>query len=68
MYPIEIKLWRGEQYYQKGLGQIARYADVYGCKEGWLVVYDKSVNKTWDEKIYRKEEVVNGIEITVFGI
>jgi hypothetical protein len=68
IYPIEIKLWRGDQYYQKGLDQIARYADTFGCKEGWLVIYDKSVNKTWDEKVYRKEEVVNGVEVTVFGI
>jgi hypothetical protein len=68
IYPIEIKLWRGDQYYQKGLDQIARYADTFGCKEAWLLSYNKSVNKTWDEKIYRKEEVVNGIEITVFGI
>ena len=68
IYPIEIKLWRGEQYYRNGLDQIARYADTFGCKEGWLLSYDKSANKTWDEKIYRKEETVDGLAIHVYGI
>jgi hypothetical protein len=45
-YPIEIKLWTGEKYYQKGLEQIARYADVFGCKEGWLVILDQTQGKS----------------------
>jgi hypothetical protein len=66
-YPIEIKLWKGDQYYQKGLEQTARYMDVLGCKEGWLVVFDQRSDKAWEEKIYRRQENVNGAVIYVFG-
>ena len=67
-YPIEIKLWRGASYYQSGLAQTARYADVYGSKEGWLVLFDQRKKRTWKEKIYVKQEVVNDTVIHVFGI
>jgi hypothetical protein len=67
-YPIEIKLWKGEVYYQNGLEQTARYIDIYGNKEGWLLVVDQRKGTTWEEKIYCKQEVVNGTVIHVFGI
>ena len=67
-YPIEIKLWKGDQYYQKGLEQTARYADVFGCKEAWLVIFDQRTDKTWEEKIYCKQEITNGIAVHVFGV
>jgi hypothetical protein len=68
IYPIEIKLWQGEQYYQKSLEQAARYIDIYGCKEGWLVLFDQRTGKTWEEKIFSKQEVFNGTVINIFGI
>jgi len=68
IYPIEIKLWKGEKYYQRGLEQAARYAGIFGCREGWLVVFDQRKSLAWEEKIYRKEEDVNGTVIHVFGI
>jgi hypothetical protein len=67
-YPIEIKLWRGEQYYQNALEQIAGYMDTLGCKEGWLVILDQRQTRTWDERIYSKQETVNGLAVHVFGI
>ena len=68
VYPIEIKLWKGDQYYQKSLEQAARYVDVFGCKEGWLVIFDQRKLKTWEEKIYYNRERVNDTVIHVFGI
>jgi len=67
-YPIEIKLWKGAAYYQEGLTQTARYCDVYGSKEGWLVILDQRKSKSWKEKIYRKQVQVNGTVVNVFGI
>jgi hypothetical protein len=67
-YPIEIKLWRGEKYYQASLEQAARYINVFGCKEGWLVIFDQRTDATWDEKIYCKQEIVDETVIHVFGI
>jgi 2-polyprenyl-3-methyl-5-hydroxy-6-metoxy-1,4-benzoquinol methylase len=66
-YPIEIKLWKGDQYYQRGLEQIVRYMDVYGCTEGWLVFFDQSQGKSWEEKIYYRRENMNGAVVHVFG-
>jgi len=66
-YPIEVKLWKSEQYYQRSLEQAARYADVFGGKEGWLILFDRRPDITWDEKIYRKQESVGGTVIHVFG-
>jgi len=67
-YPIEIKLWKGDQYYQNGLEQTARYADVFGCKEGWLVIFDQRTDKSWDEKRYYKQEITKGTIVHVFGV
>jgi hypothetical protein len=67
-YPIEIKLWKGEASYKNGLEQTVQYIDVFGHKEGWLLVVDQRKGLSWDEKIYRKQEVVNGTVIHVFGI
>jgi hypothetical protein len=67
-YPIEIKLWKGEEYFQKGLVQTARYIDVFGSKEGWLVILDQRKGKSWKEKIYHKQVKINDIVINVFGI
>jgi hypothetical protein len=67
-YPIEIKLWKGEQYYQSGLEQAAQYIDVFGGKEGWLVICDQRKGKTWEERIFFKQEIVNDTIINVFGI
>jgi hypothetical protein len=67
-YPIEIKLWKGGKYYQRGLEQAARYIDVYGGKEGWLLIVDQRKGKTWKEKVFCKQEIVNDTVIHVFGI
>jgi hypothetical protein len=67
IYPIEVKLWKGDSYYQNGLEQTARYADILGCKEGWLVIFDRT-DKSWEEKIYCKQEMINDTLIHVFGI
>jgi hypothetical protein len=67
-YPIELKIWRGKQSLEEGLEQTARYMDTYGCSEGWLVVFDRSVNADWDDKIYMRKETVGGKTITVVGL
>jgi hypothetical protein len=67
-YPIEIKLWKGDVYYQKSLGQTAGYIETLGVKEGWLVVLDQRKRKTWKEKIFQKQVKVDNIIINIFGI
>jgi Holliday junction resolvase len=67
-YPIELKIRYGKKYLEEGLEQTARYMDVYGCNEGWLVIFDRRVRIKWDSKIYMKKEKVNGKTITVVGL
>jgi hypothetical protein len=67
-YPLELKIWRGEKSFTKGIEQLERYMDTLGCKEGWLVIFDQRKDKDWDEKIYQKEyPLENGKLITVIG-
>ncbi|MDR2119680.1 MAG: AAA-like domain-containing protein [Tannerella sp.] len=68
-YPLELKLWRGEKTLERGLEQTRRYMDVYGCSEGWLAVFDRRTDMTWDDKLYlRKEETPDGKTVTVIGL
>jgi hypothetical protein len=52
----------------EALEQTARYIDTYGCSEGWLAVFDQSVNAKWDDKIYMRKETVNGKTVTIVGL
>jgi hypothetical protein len=67
-YPIELKIRHSEKYIEEGLTQTARYADAHGCPEGWLAIFDRRPNITWEKKIYLKKEIVDGKTITVVGL
>jgi hypothetical protein len=67
-YPVELKIRYGEQYLQEGLSQTARYMDIFGCAEGWLVVFDRRNTVKWEDKIYIKKETVEGKKITIIGV
>jgi hypothetical protein len=67
-YPIEIKLYRGKKYVEKGLGQTARYMDILGCDEGWLAIFDQRTNIKWNKKIFMQKETVDGKTVTVVGL
>jgi hypothetical protein len=66
-YPIEIKINRGAQSVEKGIEQTLRYMNTLGCTEGWLVVFDRNREKSWDERIYQKTEKSNDKTVNVFG-
>jgi hypothetical protein len=67
-YPIELKIRYSDKYLEKGLEQTARYMDIHGCNEGWLVVFDRRTTVMWDDKIYLKKEKINGKTITIVGV
>jgi hypothetical protein len=66
-YPIELKINRGKQSIEKGIEQTLGYMDTLGCAEGWLVVFDRDREKSWDEKIYQKTEKQNEKTVYIFG-
>jgi hypothetical protein len=65
---IELKVWHSQKKTViRGLDQTAGYMDTAGATEGHLVIFDKQ-EKSWDEKIYTRQEHVNHHTITVWGM
>ncbi|GBU23888.1 hypothetical protein R83H12_00507 [Fibrobacteria bacterium R8-3-H12] len=62
-YPIELKILRNDKSIPDGLKQLSAYMDRVGASEGWLVVFDRNAERSWEEKLYAKEQG----KITVFG-
>lgn len=53
----------------EGLAQTGEYADTVGADESHLVVFDKSPDKSWDEKVFRRDATLpNGRRISVWGM
>ena len=66
-YAIEVKTsanFKGEKSYE----QCAKYLDDLGLSEGWMPIFDKSKDKSWDEKIYTRDQTFNGKTIHVIGL
>ncbi|MDR1924785.1 MAG: hypothetical protein LBQ66_10465, partial [Planctomycetaceae bacterium] len=66
-YPIELKIRRGDQTYTEGLEKTAKYMDMLGCQEGWLIVFDRRKTISWEDKIFVREESFGNKKITIFG-
>ena len=49
---IELKIWRGEEYHQRGLKQLNNYLDFQGISRGYLLIFDFNMNKQ-----YTSEEI-----------
>jgi hypothetical protein len=66
-YPIELKLMYGKKTEQDGLEQLGVYMDKTGEREGWLVIFDREIGKSWDEKIYWKRVETSQGKIHIIG-
>ncbi|MDR1121964.1 MAG: ATP-binding protein, partial [Dysgonamonadaceae bacterium] len=66
-YPIELKINRGKKSVEKGVEQIVGYMNTLACTEGWLIVFDRKKETSWDEKIYQKTAVVDKKTVNIFG-
>jgi hypothetical protein len=42
--------------------------DTCNATEGHLVIFDKTKDKTWEEKIYHRQETFNGKNINLWGM
>ena len=67
---IECKiLHRGlERTLREGLEQTRAYMDRCATAEGHLVLFDRTEGKSWDDKVYRREETEGGTPVTVWGM
>ena len=68
-YVIECKLLRGGlgATVREGVPQTLDYMDRCGAESGHLVVFDRGDGKSWEEKIFRREESLDGRTVTVWG-
>ena len=63
---VELKIKRGEKTLSEGLEQTAAYMDTNNATEGHLVIFDRTVDKSWDEKISTAEKTFDKHIITVW--
>ena len=58
-YIIELKIWRGEEYHEKGLKQLADYLHINNENKGYLLVFNFNKNKEYKkEKLIIKEKEI----------
>jgi hypothetical protein len=66
---LELKLFHSQQKtLQEGLGQTAAYMKNKGATEGHLIIFDRSKEKSWDQKIFQRTEKVDDLTIQVWGM
>lgn len=68
---LELKIRRGdlEKVIEKGLEQTAEYMDLVGSvDEGHLIIFDRTQEKTWDERIWHRPYSYQGRTIVVWGM
>ena len=66
-YAVEVKTaknFAGVDSYK----QLAGYLDTLGLDEGWMPIFDEDKSKSWEEKLYTRDEIVDGKTIHVIGV
>ncbi len=53
IYIIELKIWRGEKYHQKGITQLSEYMDTCSLKKGYLLIFNFNKNKEFKNEIIK---------------
>ncbi len=67
---IELKIRYGalDTTINDGLKQTWQYMDQCGTEQGHLIVFDRSLQRRWDEKIFCRQAAYEGHPITVWGM
>ena len=66
-YAVEVKTsrnFRGEESF----AQLVGYLDTLGLAEGWMAVFDVDSAKSWDDKLYRRDETFRGKTVHIVGL
>lgn len=64
-YIIELKIWNGSKYHEKGIVQLYNYLENQGLEEGYLVIFNFNFNKN-KQYIQDQNKVGNKNIFTVF--
>ena len=69
-FAVECKVQHGsrEVTIREGLVQLAGYLDRLATEAGHLVIFDRSAERSWEEKVFRRAEKHEGRTITVWGM
>ena len=69
-FVVECKVRYGsrEETERRGLEQTAAYLDRCDAEAGHLVIFDRDPDRSWSEKIYRREATVGKTPITIWGM
>ena len=67
---IECKVLRGsmDRTISDGLKQTRAYLDRCGAAEGHLVIFDRTPDRPWEQKLFRREPAGAGPPITTWGM
>ncbi len=61
---IELKIWSGEKYHQRGLQQLSDYLDFQGLKSGFLLIFDFNKNKQYSsEQIHFADKDIFAVRV-----
>jgi hypothetical protein len=63
-----IQYGKREATIQRGTEQVLKYADRCGADEIYLVIFDRTKEKSWDDKIFTYTIEEDGKLITIFGM
>jgi hypothetical protein len=69
-YPVELKMKssiEGPKKFEESLDQLRGYMDKSRAKEGWLVIFDRDLEKSWDKKLTWETQEYKGKTIHVVG-
>ena len=67
-FVVECKLRRGrlERTITEGVTQTRGYMDRCGAEAGHLIVFDRAPERSWAEKIFRREPATDSAPVTVW--
>ncbi len=65
-YAVELKMRK--QLSKDSYAQLAGYLDTLGLSEGWMAVFDPDTAKSWEEKIYNRDEIIDGKTLHIVGL
>ena len=69
-FVVECKLRQGglERTIAEGVTQTLGYMDRCGAEAGHLIVFDRAPERTWEEKVFRRDPAADGTLVTVWGM
>ena len=47
--------------------QVCGYLDTVGAREGWVLLFDQHVGRSWEERLWRRTVEVDGARVHLYG-